>query len=104
MEVSYTRLSIQAGGYQEAYEKTSENSIVYFQRNPVYLYGSDSRADFFVVGHDLDKDEDNLLWKDWRRWHLHFAEPQVIKPESIKEHGWIVSGATYRNPYDPVLW
>ena len=32
MKVSYTRLSVQAGGYQEAYETTSENSIVYFHK------------------------------------------------------------------------
>ena len=107
MKVSYTRLSVQAGGYQEAYETTSENSIVYFHNNPVYLYGSKARTDFFVV----DSDED---WEDWWKWYLNKARPQVIKPESIRKHGWIVSGATYRASFyvgagrhmghNPLLW
>ena len=90
MKVFYTRLSVQAGGYQEAYETTSENSIVYFQRNPVYLYGSNAINDFFVVS---DGGESG---GNWLSGGLGNHNKLVIKPESIKKHGWIVSGATYR--------
>ena len=96
MNVSYTRLSVQAGGYQESYETTSENSIVYFHyNNPLYLYGPNARNDFFVIDNDYDD--------DWRRNHLNEAKFQVIKPETIKGHGWIVSGADYRSPRNS-LW
>ena len=91
MKVSYTRLSVQAGGYQEVYETTSENSIVYFQHNPVYLYGSNAINDFFVVS---DGGESG---GNWLSGGLGNHNKLVIKPESIKKHGWIVSGATYRH-------
>ena len=63
--------------HQEAYNTIPENSIVYFQVNPFYFYGSDDEPILYerkVIGIKIDS-------------------------ESIKERGWIVSGAAFEYPY-----
>ena len=58
--------------YQSMYKTTPENSLVSFTLNPIYLHGPEAIDRFTSFG----------------------GEEMAIAPESIKDHGWIVSGAS----------
>ena len=86
MGLSYTKLN---GNYQEAYKTTPENSIVYFQDNPLFLHGSNAR-NVFLIDHDANGEDGSYFDSEVER-----ARHIAIDPESIEEHGWIVSRAAY---------
>ena len=75
MEMSTGYTFLNAAGtaqadYQSMYKTTPENSLVHFNFNPIYLYGPEATDRFTSFGGD----------------------EVAITPESIKDHGWIVSG------------
>ena len=76
MSTRYTFLNaaetVQAD-YQSMYKTTPENSLVHFNFNPIYLYGPEAVDRFASFGGD----------------------EMAITPESIKDHGWIVSGVRH---------
>ena len=53
--------------YEKVYATTPENSIVHFEVNPIYA-DSDGKDAFSLGGEEI-----------------------VLDPESVKDHGWIVS-------------